>query len=469
MHTEQTNLNKVSHWLLSNRGLFNWLCLLTMLVLSFGSLQVLAQSDNSAAESETEAEAETISETVLFTGQSVGGMQLAAAPTVSTRFERVASNLILAANFSVWEDGVTYQTSVLADGTLAVEVDMPVLDEESLANSLSQAKSKYLTPEEQAALDEETDWYTLFLFDFQARHLASYDAMTVHVSNPNPHALSINLVVETAEALAGEASATASQAVVQPPYLWLSAEGQATFEVVAMEGNRFEIPAGFSGQLYLPFASFGAEGSNPFQWSDTMGLSAHFPSESGQQQFVIGDIELLRHSLHDLQDLLQTPSFTGNFNLLLPKAGALLEVYEASADTQATGRPYSFSLAENYQGVTVSPEGYLELEAAKLDVDQISLKISDEASGTFSRQVIQLTPLTELNPALADISVPLTSEVAEFETPANDSWYQHLPVIRLVLGLVAFALLGLFVYWWETERRYRQENHRQLKAKRGDN
>lgn len=455
MDTVNKIMNVISNLLLFNRSFFIYVCVLTALMCAAGlpnfkesdTLQVFAQS-------ETEGAANAKEDGLVFESHSAGGMQDKPARKASTRFERVGASVIRAANFSVWEDGVLYDTAVLEDGTLSVNVDMP-MTEKQLDEALPQASTTYLTAEEQAALDETLDWYTLFLFDYQSRNLALYDAVTVRLANPNPHVLSVNVVVETADEVGDQPNHSVeqdSQAIVQPSYLWLSADGQTAFEVVAMEGNRFEIPAGFAGQLYLPFASFGAQGSNPFTWSDTLGLSFHFPSETGRHQFEVNDLHLLRNSLADIQDFLQTPSLIGNFNLLLPKAGSMLEVYQASDETLATGRPYEFSLAENYAGVSVSPEGYLELEAALVDTDEISLQIRDQASGTFSRQLVQLTPLTELNPALADLSVPLSSEIAAFETEKFDVWYKQLPFIRLIVGLGAFGLIGLFVYWWETER-----------------
>lgn len=411
----------------------------------------------------------------LVESRSKGGMLDKTSSHTTTRFERVGSSVIQAKYFSSWEDGVLFKTTVLADGALSVDVDMPIVQDVN-QTGLPQAKTAYLTPEEQAALDERLDWYTLFLYDYQSRNLALYDALTVHLVNPNPQPLSVNLVVETSEAAYenDKNNPTSSlnhqsQAIVQPTYLWMSSDHQAVFEVVAMDGNRFEIPAGFSGQLYLPLKSYGAEGKNPFHWSDTIGLSVHFPSQTGEHTFEIDDIQLLRNSLEDTEDFLQTPSLSGNFNLLLPKAGAMLEVYKASNETLATGRPYEFALSEPYAGISIDPRGYLELEASKIDAKEISLQIRDQATGTFSRQMIQLTPLTELNPALAELSVPLSSEIEPFETEGFDGWYRNLTLIRILVGLVVFVMVGLFVYWWETERRYRQENHRQLKAKRGEN
>lgn len=431
---------------------------------------------------ETPDTAETPVEELLVEMVSRGGMQITVPRETTSRFQRVGSSTVLAADFSVWEDGVLYESTLSVDGELSVSVDMPRANETSTVtsaiedtlatanpNSTTNPKptNKYLTPEEQAVIDGMLDWHTLFFYDYESRNLALYDAVTVHISNPDEDALSVNLVMENNESEA-DAMANLRQPVIQPTHLWLSADGQTTFEVLAMDGNRFEIPAGFSGYLYMPLAMYGAEGSNPFIWSDTIGLSVHFPAETGQHFFKIGNIRLLRDSISHNGARLQTPSLTGNFNLLLPKTGSMLEVYQASPETLAKGRPIEFALAKNYEGVSVSPEGLLELEAAKLTVDSITLDIRDQESGTFNRQVIQLMPLTELNPALADLSVPLPTEIASFKTDEFDGWQQNLAYLRLAAGLGAFAMVGLFVYWWETERRYRIENHRQLRVKRGE-
>lgn len=456
---------------------------------------VSAQSETTDTPETTDT-AETPADELLVEMVSRGGMQIVVPREVTSRFQRVGSSTVLAADFSVWEDGVLYERTLSEDGELSVSVDMPRANEtstitstieETLASANSNATAqpnatnnsnsttnsnpnpsrKYLTPEEQAAIDGMLDWHTLFFYDYESRNLALYDAVTVRISNPNAEALSVNLVMENNESEA-DAIDNLRQPVIQPTHLWISADGQTTFEVLVMDGNRFEIPAGFSGYLYLPLAMYGAEGSNPFIWSDTIGLSAHFPAETGQHLFKIGNIRLLRDSISNTGELLQTPSLTGKLNLLLPKTGSMLEVYQASPETLAQGRPIEFGLAKNYEGVSVSPEGLLELEAAKITVDSIILDIRDQASGTFNRQVIQLMPLTELNPALADLSIPLPTEIDSFKTDEFDGWHQNLPYLRLAAGLGAFTMIGFFVYWWETERRYRIENHRQLRAKRGE-
>ena len=71
-----------------------------------------------------------------------------------------------------------------------------------------------------------------------------------------------------------------------------------------------------------------------------------------------------------------------------------------------------------------------------------------------------------MNPALADLGVPLEEEVATFAADNFEQEERWLPGIRVVLVIASFAVVGLCLYWWETERRYRTENHRQLRAKR---
>ena len=405
--------------------------------------------------------------------------------TIPPRFERTGANVVTAKGLSIWEDGVTYQTEVNAEGHLAVHVEMPIeADTENLADleaSLSRTDAQ-LTPDEQAALEEGLDWRTLFFYDYESRYLAQYDGFIVYLHNQTDDYLSVFVGIEEGADEVTAADDVTNEDVVSPDYAWLISEEQNGYEVVSADGNRFDIPAGFEGYFYLPFAEFGVAGVNPFGWSDTIGLSFYFPTESGDYEFTFGDLRLLRNSLATTQANLQTPGLEGEAYLILPKTGAVLEQYQANVLTQASGRPVEFALMKSYEGVTMSSEGILEIDVPKFvattskktesnadgesGVDSIDILIRDQESGTFSRRTIQLQQLTVLNPALADLGVPLEEEVATFAADNFEQEERWLPGIRVVLVIASFAVVGLCLYWWETERRYRTENHRQLRAKR---
>ncbi|MBZ6527530.1 hypothetical protein HYQ40_07030 [Aerococcaceae bacterium DSM 111021] len=326
-----------------------------------------------------------------------------------------------------WDDGVVLNKTDLENG----HIDMSVSPDEA----------------------SQTDWNTLFMYDYTERDIEDYDGVRFYIKNTSHQLLYISVVLNSTGSQQYEIDLGKSA--------WLQAENQDDLEVVYYEDGGFGIPTGFSGEFYLPLSAFSDSGRNPFTEVETIGVTFYVPSESDVLSFEMGDIHLLEDSVEGYGDTLQQLSISGEEAITIPNTGAVMTFYDATIEeAELEAEPIMFYLAEEYDGISISPAGKLEVSSSEAMLNSIVIYAQEPTTGTSVRQTIQLTPM---HPRTAEVWVPQPSEVESY----SSEWFMKLvdisPMLSIVIGSIAFLFGGLVWYWWGTYKQYQSVNYQLLK------
>lgn len=333
---------------------------------------------------------------------------------------------------SYWDDGVTYQV-------------------ENLSNNRTQI---VISPTD--ANQEESS--TLFIYDHAERDLSTRDAMSVYIENTSSETLYINFNI----------APTNSDSLTIPldESIWLQEDGQENFEVSHNSEHGFGIPAGFSGELYIPLKVFSTIGSKFLKQVETIGLTVTILPDSEELSFVLGNIHLESNSLSEYDNQLLPLELVGSDVVTIPETGASTINYEVTSseldnsEKNASPDAFTFALERDIQGIQMSKDGELEIFAGDDYPSTIEIIATDDTSGTFVSKKINLK-LMDKN--LAAVAVPNSEEVASFSSEVFVLLNSFATYIRIGIAVVIIAFSLLFWSWFKTYQQNRASNRKQLK------
>lgn len=291
-------------------------------------------------------------------------------------------------------------------------------------------------------------YYTASFYDSRSRSWANYGAMVFHITNPNKEKINFNFSVNTG-----------GQKIVQlqnGQYAALTEKNKNVWVSTRVQYGAFIIPAGFDGEIYIPFSSLGKE-DKPLNRRNIVSWGINFTLEGGQTQKVqFGHFSLVDEQSADEQNAMLDKEIVGDEYVQIPVAGESIAKYTIRSAKGSEGG--TLQLQNPIDGVHISKDGTLTLTLhARPQTIQLTVVAAD---GSRSIRNIHLIKSWTIGKKAGDglsLQIPLPDKAPKninTSTFLFDDQVTHL--IRYAV-VIASILLVLIYFWCRigTRNKYR--------------